>query len=88
MAYSDQNGACNKKTPTSVLAEFCARLKESLPQYETVDTESDPNIPMFTICASALDFTSKGSGRSKIEAKHMASQNLIGKYKIHKSVHF
>lgn len=77
MAHSDLSG---KKTPTSVLAEFCAQQKAELPQYETVDQESNPNVPIFFVSANAFGFTSIGAGRSKIEAKHVASQNLIGKY--------
>lgn len=69
------------KTPTSSLLEFCVRLKEKPPHYETV--ESNPNVPIFSISAIAFGFTSIGVGRSKTEAKHAASQNLIGKYKVH-----
>lgn len=81
MAHAEQNGLTEKKTPTSALAEFCVQLRTELPQYEVLNEESNPNIPIFFISANAFGFTSIGAGRSKIEAKHLASQNLIGKYK-------
>lgn len=81
MAHVEPNGSTAKKTPTSVLAEFCSQQKVEAPQYESVSGESNPNVPIFFISANAFGFTSIGAGRSKIEAKHLASQNLIGKYK-------
>lgn len=85
MAHAEANGL---KTPTSVLAEFCAKEKEALPRYETVTSESNPNVPIFSISANAFGFTTIGVGRTKNEAKHAASQNLIGKYKVHEYVRF
>lgn len=81
MAQAQQNGSTGKKTPTSILAEFCAQQRAEFPQYETNSHESNPNVPIFSISANALGFTSNGTGRSKIEAKHVASQILIGKNK-------
>lgn len=68
------------------MAEFCAKEKAELPHYETVISESNPNIPIFSISAHAFGFTTIGVGRTKSDAKHAASQNLIGKYKVHEHV--
>lgn len=83
MAHAEQNGSIGQKTPTSLLAEFCVAQKAQPPHYETVSSESNPNVPIFSISANAFGFTTVGVGRSKIEAKHVASQNLIGEYKVH-----
>lgn len=83
MAQAEQNG---KKTPTSVLAEFCAQQKSASPQYEDIVLQSNPNVPIFTITVSALEFTAIGSARSKTDAKHVASQNLIGKCKVQNGI--
>lgn len=83
MAQSVQNGTCTKKTPTSFLAEFCAQQKAESPLYEFIPEESNPNVPIFTISATAFGFTSIGVARSKTDARHEASQNLIGRYKVH-----
>lgn len=76
-------GSTGQKTPTSILAEFCAQRKAELPSYETVTSESNPNIPIFTISANAFGFTTIGVGRTKSDAKHTASQKLIGKFNVH-----
>lgn len=83
MAHAQPNSSTGQKTPTSILAEFCAQQKAESPSYETVASESNPNVPIFSISANAFGFTSIGVGRTKSEAKHAASQNLIGKYKLH-----
>lgn len=74
MAHAEQS----KKTPTSMLSEFCAQQKAEPPCYETVTSGTNPSVPIFSISAHALGFTTIGVGQSKIEAKHAASQNLIG----------
>lgn len=71
-----------EKTPISLLAEFCAKQKKAPPQYEAVREETYPTVPIFVICATALGFQTKGSGRTKKEATHAASQNLLGKCKV------
>lgn len=70
------------KTSTSVLTEFCAQQKVALPKYEAVPRETEPNKPLFTYVVAAFDLIAKGSGRSKAEARHAASENLLSKYKI------
>lgn len=81
-----ENCSTGQKTPTSILAEFCAKCKKDVPSYETITSESNPNVPIFSMSANALGFTTIGVGRTKNEAKHAASQNLIGKYKVHEHV--
>lgn len=66
----------NKKTPVSVLTEFCAQNKVPLPEYESVNQDRNPNV--FEILVYAFKIMAKGSGRSKCEAKHAASQALLG----------
>lgn len=65
----------SEKTPVSVLQELCIQENGSVPMYESHPHESDPK--MFTFIVEAFDFIAKGSGRSKREAKHDASANLI-----------
>lgn len=71
-----------EKTPTSILSEFCAQQRAT-PEYDVVSQESDHNVPKFTIVVTALNYVAKGSGRSKTDAKHAASQALIGELKVH-----
>lgn len=66
------------KSPTSILLELCAYYKIT-PQYDTVTQESVPNSTFLT-SVSALNYKANGWGRSKANAKHNASQNLIGKF--------
>lgn len=68
-----------EKTPTSILSEFCVQNKVT-PLYNPVSQESDPRVPIFTISVTVLDYVAKGSGRSKADAKHDASQKLIGEF--------
>lgn len=68
------------KTATSVLLEFCAQQKVAPPQYEPVNNENGPS--EFIVLVKAFDLIAMGSGKSKKEAKHAASQQLIGKYKV------
>lgn len=64
-----------EKTPTSVLLEFCNLCKVT-PLYNTVSQDSA--VPIFTISVAALSYVAKGTGRTKADAKHDASQKLIG----------
>lgn len=68
------------KTATSILLEFCAQQKVAPPQYESVNDENGPS--QFIVLVKAFDLIAKGSGQSKKEAKHAASRQLIGKYKV------
>lgn len=65
-----------EKTPVSVLQELCIQEHGSAPIYESVPHESDPK--MFTFYVEAFGLVAEGSGRSKREAKHEASANIIG----------
>lgn len=67
----------SEKTPVSVLQELCIQENGSVPMYESIQHESDPK--MFTFVVEAFSLFAKGSGRSKREAKHDASANLISK---------
>lgn len=69
-----------EKTPTSILLEFCAQQKVGS-EYNAVSEESYPSVPLFTYSVTAFGHTAKGSGRSKSEGKHAASQALIGEFK-------
>nr|AFX89026.1 R2D2 isoform a [Mayetiola destructor] len=64
-----------EKTPVSVLQELCVQENASVPMYEPIQHESDPK--MFAYVVEAFGFCAKGSGRSKREAKHEASANLL-----------
>lgn len=68
----------SEKTPVSVLQELCIQEKDSVPMYESMPHESDPK--MFTFVVEAFGFFAQGSGRSKREAKHDASANLISEF--------
>lgn len=65
------------KTATSILTEFCAQEKVAPPTYESVINDSDPSV--FLILAKAFDLIGKGYGRTKKDAKHAASKQLLGK---------
>lgn len=65
-----------EKTPTSLLYELGAK-ENKLVIFESVPHETDPK--MFSCLVNAFDMVCKGSGRSKQDAKHEASANLIGK---------
>lgn len=64
-----------EKTPVSVLQELCIQEKGSVPMYEAVPHETDSK--MFKFVVEAFGLFAQGSGRSKREAKHDASANLI-----------
>lgn len=68
----------SEKTPVSVLQELCIQQEHGAPFYELVGDESD-DAKTFAYVVSAFDMAAKGSGRSKREAKHEASANLISK---------
>lgn len=70
----------NFKTPASVLLEFCAQQKVAPPVYESVSSETEPGV--FMILVKAFDLIGKGTGRTKKDAKHAASQQLLGKCKV------
>ncbi|XP_055308511.1 uncharacterized protein LOC129572558 [Sitodiplosis mosellana] len=63
------------KTATSILLEFCTQEKVAPPQYEPVIHGSNPS--EFVMLVKAFNLIAKGSGRTKKEAKHAASQQLI-----------
>lgn len=65
----------SEKTPVSVLQELCIQEHEHVPMYESIPHESDAK--MFTFVVQAFGMFAQGSGRSKREAKHDASANLI-----------
>ncbi|XP_031621587.1 uncharacterized protein LOC116339698 [Contarinia nasturtii] len=65
----------SEKTPVSVLQELCVQDNGSAPIYESIPHETDPK--MFSFIVSAFGLYAKGSGRSKREAKHDASAQLI-----------
>lgn len=67
----------NGKTPTSVLTEVAVYFKVAPPQYESVMDETDQKL--FVSIVKAFGLVTKGTGRSKAEAKHASSQALIGK---------
>lgn len=67
----------SEKTPVSVLQELCIQEHGHVPMYESIPHESDPK--MFTFVVEAFGLFAQGSGRSKREAKHDASANLISK---------
>lgn len=66
-----------EKTPVSVLQELCIQENGSVPMYESIPHETDPK--MFAFVVEAFGKYARGSGRSKKEAKHDASANLISK---------
>lgn len=68
-----------EKTPVSLLQELSIRESGHSPFSEYIPHENDPK--MFTCVTEAFNKTAVGSGRSKKEAKHEASANLIGKSK-------
>lgn len=70
-----QNSQTNK-TAVTVLQELCVQ-EGDYPVFENVPHESDPK--MFSCEVKVFDYTSYGSGRSKKEAKHDASANILGK---------
>lgn len=65
-----------EKTPVSVLQELCVQENKSVPMYEPLAHETEPK--MFSYVVQAFGCIAKGSGRSKREAKHEASANLLG----------
>lgn len=60
-----------------MLQELCITEGVSVPMYDAVPNEGDSKI--FTYIVHAFDMFATGSGRSKREAKHAASERLIGK---------
>lgn len=71
-----------EKTPVSVLHELCIQQGHGAPCYEAIAADEDETIKTFACIVSAFDMVAKGSGRSKREAKHEASANLISKLDI------
>lgn len=66
------------KTPVSQLQEFCTQEKVAPPKYKTDQDEHDPK--KFVCFVQAFGpFLAKGSGLSKMEAKHAAAASLIRK---------
>lgn len=66
------------KTPVSQLQEFCAQEKVAPPSYETSSDQHDPK--KFVCFVQAFGpKVAKGSGLSKMEAKHAAAASLIRK---------
>ncbi|XP_055320466.1 uncharacterized protein LOC129577455 [Sitodiplosis mosellana] len=63
-----------EKTPVTVLQELCVQENE-LVVFEYVPHETDST--MFSCLVAAFDLVSSGSGRSKKEAKHEASEHLM-----------
>lgn len=66
-----------EKTPVSTLQELCIQEKVRVPMFESIPHGSDAK--MFAFAVEAFGIFSKGSGRSKQEAKHDACANLISK---------
>lgn len=73
----EKDDEMTEKTPVSVLQELCVQENVSVPMYENIAHETDPK--MFSYLVSAFGCIARGSGRSKREAKHEASANLLGK---------
>lgn len=66
-----------EKTPVSRLQEFCAQEKVAPPSY---GPDSDPKDPKkFVFFVNAFGLIAKGSGLSKMEAKHSAAATLMRK---------
>lgn len=65
------------KTPISMLQELCNREDEVL-MFEEVPHKFNPK--MFSCTVNAFNAFAEGSGRSKKEAKHEASVNLLGEW--------
>lgn len=67
----------SEQTPTALLHEMCMQNGEIFyPEY--VPHETDPKL--FSCIVNAFGLTARGSGRSKKEAKHDASRNLLGEF--------
>lgn len=66
------------KTPVSTLQEFCAQEKVAPPSYEIIQDEHDPKKFVCFVQAFGPEIA-KGSGLSKMEAKHAAAASLIRK---------
>lgn len=69
-----------EKTGVSLLKEFCEQQKIPAPKYEFVPNQNDPTL--FISFVSVDRFIKQGSGRSKSEAKHSASEKLLGEYEL------
>lgn len=65
----------SQKTPISVLQELCVKEGDVV---IFDDFPHEPNPKIFSCEVKALDVSATGSGRSKKEARHEASANLIG----------
>lgn len=70
-----------EKTPVSVLQELCIKYKHGAPYYDEIDDGSGET-KTFSYVVQAFGATAKGSGRTKREAKHTASANLLGMWDI------
>lgn len=83
-----------EKTPVSVLQELCIQEGASVPMYDEQSNDTDPKLFIFVV--HAFGKCARGTGRSKREAKHKASEHLISKfvdifffiYSIMASIHF
>lgn len=64
-----------EKTPVSLLQELCIQEGSSVPIYDELPDEADSK--NFTYIVHAFGKCGKGTGRSKREAKHKASEHLI-----------
>lgn len=67
-----------EKTPVSVLQELCIQEGASVPIYD--EQSNDTDTKTFTFVVHAFGKCAKGTGRSKREAKHKASEHLISKF--------
>lgn len=68
----------SEKTPVAVLTELCVAEGVIHPMFEEFSHETIPR--MFVCNGNAFNIHGSGSGRSKKEAKHEASANIIGKW--------
>lgn len=65
-----------EKTPVSTLQELCVKYKNGGPMFEEIPDEVEDG-KTFACIVQAFGSTAKGTGRSKREAKHTASANLL-----------
>lgn len=63
------------KTPATILQELCMQQQE-FAMFDFAPDESDPHV--FCCTVTAFQLSADGSGRTKKEAKQVASENLIG----------
>lgn len=73
-----QTPTMNIKTPVSFLTELATHYKVAPPRYDDpVREANDPKL--FVSIVRAFNKLGKGTGVSKADAKHAASQAIIGK---------